>query len=949
MKWLIRKDSYFILVVLVTLSFWIGNVNAAITLTVTPASVPANTTTGFSLTTQANEAGGSVQIELYYDYNNNSTIDTDEWAIAVNVITDNVTEGDNSPFSNDSDPSNINITSVFNPFGATGGFLPEGNFIMKVQNSLGESATVNSTVTPASAPQTVSGTVYEQGTTTPVPYALVFCDDGTTRDTISATMTDGNGEYTLQIPSPGSFEITPEKQGYIGIGTSLSVSAAGVSNHNLYFMPSDAQVSGTVTEYGSGTPLSGVQVEAETIYDQESMSFTDINGTFSLPVTSGTEWKVQADEIPGYFGALASSHNYDMFPKIIPTVSGPNTVNFEIHKETAWIEVTVLDESGTQVVEGALFFVNRINTSDSALQRLTNGHYSNASGQVTVGVETGDWQVGLCMNCHQHPVLIGGVEKKLVPPPNADILNLAAGETRQVTLQTFYADVAVQGRVFREDGTTPVPAGVRVGASTDNALNGPSQIAVGGIYTETETDENGYYRLPLLGGTWTVRANMPEWNRQSGEQVVNPTTNGNDTIEPGETITGVDLVLNLPTNPPPVATNIEGHVYESDGATPISGATVIARTDCIGSRDAVVTSSDGYYKFESLPSGTYTVYAWAKDHVSRFQQITVDQIAVSKADFLLSEKTYTLLNTFKVQPISGQDGVGGIVFDPVREILVGGNAWHWSLFGYTLAGGSTNFGCVHYPGSELPGAPGAMTIGATGNIFYVDHENDLVELTWSCGTANQWNLTEKLGVNGSSGLAYHPISQTYFGIETTSVADHYPVWEFNTSDWTKSLAFYTPFDGWSISGMSYNPFNGNFLIGAIYGGETSAIFEVSPCGDIISSFDLNPLFSSIGHTIDVKGIDVVTSGLKAGSVFITNLTDLPEEREIAELTTTFDYTLKGDVNGNGVIDLEDLVICLKLLVGFSPDGINLIADVNNDSKIGLEEMIYIMQEVSGLR
>ena len=58
----------------------------------------------------------------------------------------------------------------------------------------------------------------------------------------------------------------------------------------------------------------------------------------------------------------------------------------------------------------------------------------------------------------------------------------------------------------------------------------------------------------------------------------------------------------------------------------------------------------------------------------------------------------------------------------------------------------------------------------------------------------------------------------------------------------------------------------------------------------------------------------------------------------------------GDVNGINGVDLSDAVLALQILARIEPSS-NVIteADVNNDDKIGLEEVIYILQDVSDLR
>jgi len=59
--------------------------------------------------------------------------------------------------------------------------------------------------------------------------------------------------------------------------------------------------------------------------------------------------------------------------------------------------------------------------------------------------------------------------------------------------------------------------------------------------------------------------------------------------------------------------------------------------------------------------------------------------------------------------------------------------------------------------------------------------------------------------------------------------------------------------------------------------------------------------------------------------------------------------VKGDVNGDGKVDLADVILALRVFVGFDQAGINMGADVNGDGKIGLAEVIYILQKIAGTR
>ena len=68
------------------------------------------------------------------------------------------------------------------------------------------------------------------------------------------------------------------------------------------------------------------------------------------------------------------------------------------------------------------------------------------------------------------------------------------------------------------------------------------------------------------------------------------------------------------------------------------------------------------------------------------------------------------------------------------------------------------------------------------------------------------------------------------------------------------------------------------------------------------------------------------------------------------LTVNYLILAKGDINGDGVVDMTDAVTVLKILGG--DDSLFPVykeADVNGDNKIGAEEMVYILQKVGKLR
>jgi hypothetical protein len=53
----------------------------------------------------------------------------------------------------------------------------------------------------------------------------------------------------------------------------------------------------------------------------------------------------------------------------------------------------------------------------------------------------------------------------------------------------------------------------------------------------------------------------------------------------------------------------------------------------------------------------------------------------------------------------------------------------------------------------------------------------------------------------------------------------------------------------------------------------------------------------------------------------------------------------GDVNGDGVLGLDDVIIALQVATGMTPDELTRQADADGDGRIGLVEAIWILGEL----
>jgi len=148
--------------------------------------------------------------------------------------------------------------------------------------------------------------------------------------------------------------------------------------------------------------------------------------------------------------------------------------------------------------------------------------------------------------------------------------------------------------------------------------------------------------------------------------------------------------------------------------------------------------------------------------------------------------------------------------------------------------------------------------------------------------------------------------------------------------------------GWKLGDQAfYGTLNGQTMTGKLHG--HFSIFPINYqalCPEQWDYYsDLLLTLSSDGNTIQGQYF-YATIGTDCTVIIDTELTAISYTRKI-----------EGDVTGDYRVDLSDAILALRIVAGISvTDKINLYAaEVNGDEKIGIEEVVYVLQKVAGLR
>jgi hypothetical protein len=600
----------------------------------------------------------------------------------------------------------------------------------------------------------ITGTVTDSLTHAAISGASVTC---TSTPTCTGATTATDGTYTISSLAPGTYHLIAAASGYTSSATTPVVVGTTTATQNFALVPHSGSISGTVTDSITGLPINGATVACSGSPTCIS-AITPTNGTYTL--SSLTE---------GTYQLVASAPNYttSSTTPVVVVPGGTPSQPFALVPTPGTITGTVIDTFTSLPVSGASVTCNG--------PPACTGTSTASDGSYTLTVEPGSYTVVLSKTGYITTTRSGVV----VTSGNA-----ASGPSSLAPSQG-----TISGTVI--DSVTLAP----VSGATVACSGSPS-------CTSVFTGTNGSYTLTSLNeGTYQVFVSATNYTPSSTTPVV---------VGPGGTPSqGFSLVPNLGT--------ISGNVYESDGSTPIVGATVA----CTGALSCSQTTSGagGGYSLTGLTEGSYQITASMTGFSSETLTVVVGPGGAPTQDFEL---------------IAGPGTITGTVLDTVSGLPVSGASVTCS--GSPTCTGTTTVSDGSY---TLTVAPGTYTVQLS-DTGYAPTTQPNVMVTTGNQTAGPNTLTPSPGT--ISGTVTDSI--THAPISGATVACSGP---------PACASAVTAGDGsYTLTGLNETTYQ-VFASATNYTTSTTTPVAVGPGGSPTQNFALAPLPGTIRGTVTASG------------------------------------------------------------------------------------------------
>lgn len=198
---------------------------------------------------------------------------------------------------------------------------------------------------------------------------------------------------------------------------------------------------------------------------------------------------------------------------------------------------------------------------------------------------------------------------------------------------------------------------------------------------------------------------------------------------------------------------------------------------------------------------------------------------------------------------------------------------------------------------------------------------------------------EQISLSDGKKILFYGTEYSSFYVGTSG----YITFESGDSGEAESLARH--FDRPRISGLFSNPFTNLISDGTLKWKQSDDSVLVTwqdmktSADSDRNSFQIEIFFTT--GAIRISYLDILSDTFIAG---LSRGKGMPADFTESDLSSYISCNA-GDADGNGVLDLKDAAIILKVLAG-EAGGFSVGSDVNGDEKIGIEELIFVLKTLA---
>jgi hypothetical protein len=466
------------------------------------------------------------------------------------------------------------------------------------QISLASELTVDESTIPNSEIITgsISGHVYEADGVTPIINAMVTAlgIEGTYGGV--GLHTNNDGSYSINSLMSGNYHVYAQASGYLleyydntikeAEATPVIVAAPNDTKNIDFTLDTGGSISGHVYGPDGITPLANVSINANEIAfpGHSGYATTAYDGSYTITTLPTADYRVSCHE-EGYLDQY-----YDK--KFDSQTATPVSVDNPL--DTSDIDF-VLDVGGS--ISGHVYQsdgITTINNVDIQIYKV-NG---NGGGTATTSIDGSYSVTGLSTGNYSVSTNATGYLTRYYNAAYIydDAIPIKVNYPENTSGIDFIMDNggSISGHVYKSDGITPM---ANVYISTYNI-----------VYPQTRgsaitTGDGSYLMTGLVPGNYWLLAGASGYPDQyySGATPIKVTVNN--------ITSGINFIL-------AEGGSISGHVYQSDGVTPVAGAAIFT------SGATATSSEDGSYTLTTLPSGKYRIQVYVTGYLPQYYDNT---------------------------------------------------------------------------------------------------------------------------------------------------------------------------------------------------------------------------------------------------------------------------------------------------------------------------------------